>query len=405
MVEIATVGAGLAVAAVGGGAGYFMGRRHWRRRNELKSAQSAQAGSLRPGAVELQGQARPATDLLTSPLTGRDCLAYEFTVEEKRRQRRRETHDHDGDGYREMKTETEWVTVESESRAEPFYVADGSGQAMVDAPAADLKLERAYSVDSDEATASTTGKVLATVTGGSADDGEDLPVTEEWLDDMRSASRERRYHERLILPNESVYVYGEAMAPTQVGAAGGSGLAGAVGGLFGGDASVVDVASDLVSDGPEAYRRASRRGRHRSEEHGPPGGQSLGVPDEDARAEVQATAQRVQELHRRQQNGELTPEERQELQEKTRQMQRQSSEMMGEAMGAVEDAVGPEDDLYANERLVVSGGDAVGEFIVSDRGKGDVVSGYTKGVLKWAGVLVGSVLVGLSLIVMGLGLV
>ncbi len=397
MVQFATVAGGLLVALLGGGFSYFMGRRHWRRRKELKGAQRARAGSLQPGAVELQGQARPATELVTSPLTGRDCVAYEFRVEEKRRRRRREQFDHDGDGHRDMKRETEWETVENEVRAEPFYVADGSGQAMVDAPAADLELERAYSIDSEEATASTTEKVLATVTGGSAGDGEDLPVTDEWLEDMRSANNERRYYERLILPNESVYVYGEAMAPDRVGAAGG-GTTGALGAVFGdGDASMIDAASSLLSGGAEEYRRAAR-GSNR----GPQAGRSANVPDEQTQAEMQQRADRIQELQERHQRGELTEAERQELREETSRMQQQATEQVGAAVDAVDDAMGPDRELYANERLVVSRGDAVSEFIVSDRGKGDVVSGYTKGVLKWGAVLVGSAGVGLYLFVTGL---
>jgi len=403
MVSVATLGAGLLFVLLGGGVSYFFARRYWRRRSELKGAQRAQAGSLRPGAVELQGQARPATELVTSPLTGRDCLAYEFTVEEKRRQRQREQYDRDGDGHREMKTETKWVEVEHEVRTEPFYVADGSGQAMIDAPAADLELERAYSINSDEATASTTEKVLATVTGGSADDGEDLPITDKWLEDMRSTGNERRYYERLILPNESVYVYGEAMPPNQVGAASGE-ISSAIGGLFGGDASALDVASSLLSGGPETLRRTSRRDQQSTGARGSQRGQSGAVVDQRDRAEMEASAERVQELQRRQQQGELTPAEREELQTELQRMQSQAGDVVGGMTDAVEDATGPDRELYANERLVVSEGDGVGEFVVSDHGKGDVVSGFTKEALKWGVGLLLSVGVGGYLMLSGLGL-
>ena len=372
MVAIGQVVLGGAIAGVGGGVGLTLARREWQTRTELKNAQTAQTGALGPGVVELAGAARPAEKTFTSPLTGQECLAYDYTVEKRR------TRNRSNEG-----TSKRWVTVTDEQRAAPFYVDDGSGQALVDAPVADLELERAYEVDSDDVPSGAIDQVVATVTG---DTGPDAPVTDERLAEIREGGPRRRYRERLILPGESVYVYGEAMAPRDVGPTGG-GVGTAVSSLVTGDASVVEAATTAFGGGREQYRRAKRGGSR----------QTGATPEQQAQIEsMRESAQQMQD-RQHEDRSELTPEERRQMTE----MAQQATSMLGTAGS---NAVGPDREVLGSERLVVSRGESIGEFVVSDREKGQVLRSYSTSALQWAVGGAGSVAVGGGLVALGLGL-
>lgn len=74
------------------------------------------------GLVEIKGRARKAPPL-TSPISGRPCVYFEYEIEERQRKGKRET----------------WVAILSgSSRSVPFVLDDGTGTALVDPSKAEI---------------------------------------------------------------------------------------------------------------------------------------------------------------------------------------------------------------------------------------------------------------------------
>jgi len=91
------------------------------------------AGSVRhvDGIVEVQGTVEALKDhLLTAKYTNTPAVAYEYKKQEKKRKQTT-----DGE------TEHRWVTVESGTATQPFYVADETGKVAVDPDNATVSLD------------------------------------------------------------------------------------------------------------------------------------------------------------------------------------------------------------------------------------------------------------------------
>lgn len=87
-------------------------------------------GDASPGLVEVQGTIKPTGELLRSPMSGKDCVYFEFKVEEQRtRSSSSEGHDN-----------TYWHTLVDDSQRAGFSVDDGTGSVSVAIAQADLLL-------------------------------------------------------------------------------------------------------------------------------------------------------------------------------------------------------------------------------------------------------------------------
>lgn len=389
MVELGVTALGVVVAVVGGTLGLWKARIEWSLRREIKGAENVDAGSLKRGVVEVGGKAVPAGETFTSPLTGEECVAYEYEVEKLES---RSGGSNEGSGR-------SWNTVSDVERAAQFYVDDGTGRAMVDAPVADFALESAHEIDTDDVSTGASGKLLATVTG--RDTASDLPITEERREEIRNAGRRHRYTERLIRPEESVYVYGEAIPPGEVPQSTGglSTLAGLFAGSDSTSGSILGGAVSAMGGDQRGYRRAKRRGADRNE---------IGPSASEMNKQREELERRAAELEGTDPE-EMTQAERRRMMESAEDIQENfgmNRESIDASLEDVTEAVSAtgEDDPFAGEGLVVSRGETVGEFVVSDREKGQVLRSYSTSVLKWAGLAVGSVAIGGVLVAIGLGI-
>jgi hypothetical protein len=94
----------------------------WRRARAFLDTPTSRVRSAAQGYVELSGRARASPgDALRSPLTGRPCLWFRYSVEERSSSRR-----------------NEWVTIDSGTSDETFGLDDGTGQVTVDPEGADV---------------------------------------------------------------------------------------------------------------------------------------------------------------------------------------------------------------------------------------------------------------------------
>jgi hypothetical protein len=79
----------------------------------LRQARRTPVGSLRPGAARVKGLARKKDQVLTAPISGRPCLAYQIAVDEDQRLEA-------------------WQPLVRLTDAHPFLVDDGTGQVLVE---------------------------------------------------------------------------------------------------------------------------------------------------------------------------------------------------------------------------------------------------------------------------------
>lgn len=77
---------------------------------------TARLRSVPEGYVELRGRARPQRALVTTPLSGTQCVWYRYRVEERRQSGRNSS----------------WVTVQRGDAGRPFLLDDGTGHCLVD---------------------------------------------------------------------------------------------------------------------------------------------------------------------------------------------------------------------------------------------------------------------------------
>ncbi|MFW5983761.1 MAG: DUF3592 domain-containing protein [Halobacteria archaeon] len=177
-----------AVIAIFGGVWLVRtGIRRRKQRTLIKDTPTEEVESLSIGTSEIKGNA-VISDLetLRAPFSEDDCVIAEYEVEEY--------HDNDDEAG------GSWRTVEIGVLHTPFYVDDGTGRVLVEPDD-----EATYDLDPEDET---------TVYVDSSEKGPE-PVrrfveTEDigFPADRSGKDNDRRYRQNLILPEESVYVFG-----------------------------------------------------------------------------------------------------------------------------------------------------------------------------------------------------
>ncbi len=143
------------------------------------------------GPVELEGTASVIDGTVAAPLTKRDCLAYEYEVEE----------------YQSSGKNSSWNTVETGSGAVRFRLEDETASVQVDPGGATLALTTATTVEVDggEPEPDPIKEFLETESDlESENTALDLRVVEI------ATGNDRRYHERRLEAGDDVYVFGQS---------------------------------------------------------------------------------------------------------------------------------------------------------------------------------------------------
>jgi len=183
------------------------GYRWYRFGRLVRDTPTSNAGTLAAGRVEVRGTTEPAGEPITLPFLEHECLYVDWTLEENVAE--------DGE---------EWVERASETRIEPFYVADDTGRVLVRADemadVEDLYWEfdsRRFGEDDRE----TVEEVLAAyqevpgagtrvnpATTGRPDAGKKGTTASEAAS---KAARDRwRFVARFLPPGRQLYVFGSA---------------------------------------------------------------------------------------------------------------------------------------------------------------------------------------------------
>lgn len=197
---LSTGGALITGVAFGSGVyGLLWGGRFYRLRRLVTQTAVAKIRSLGLGPCQLAGTVVPGGQLLRSPFSRTDCVAYRYEVQVRRETR---TGRHT------------WETVASDQDGVRFLVSDGSGQITVNPRDAWLALaeQDTITVPADEAPP----RQLEQFARGSGRDTDDLPADARKLF-VQPMDQQRRFVEYYISPGASVRVFGDALPASGAG--------------------------------------------------------------------------------------------------------------------------------------------------------------------------------------------
>lgn len=151
---------------------FFKGFVHLNQKRLIQNIPTSKINALALGLVEIKGRARPFSPRpLKSPYAKVDCVFYHFEV-------RQFIHGPRGGGG--------WKVISEASSGVPFYVDDGNGRVLVDPKKAKIKLGVRY-------------------VSFNPDKKENITL-------RSTTSRNMKYTESFIIPEEPVYVLGTATA-------------------------------------------------------------------------------------------------------------------------------------------------------------------------------------------------
>lgn len=200
-------GFALAIGAVA----FHLGWRELRERQLIRNTPTSKVRSLAVGAAEVKGQAHPADETLTSPVTQQDACIYQLEVLQ----------------YSPGNEESDWNSVLEVGRRVPFHLDDGTGAVRVEPEGAtlDLQLETTANVDAGDPppeglpgwaeeegllemdlSEEGAGRVSGAVAGAAESMFEGR--AEKHLAD--TSSRKRRYKETVLAAGDDAYVFGGA---------------------------------------------------------------------------------------------------------------------------------------------------------------------------------------------------
>jgi E3 Ubiquitin ligase len=115
----------------------WMAVRKHRRYKLLSDTRMTSIGSLRPGLAKTTGLVRALEEPVRSPMTRRDCVFYDFRVEE---QRTRTVSSGPRGG---MRTETYWATVVNDRQYVRFSLEEDTGEVEIDLEGAEVTMRSA----------------------------------------------------------------------------------------------------------------------------------------------------------------------------------------------------------------------------------------------------------------------
>jgi hypothetical protein len=175
---------------LGLGLGAFFGYKSYGLKNIKKlivALPTTKINLIKPGLVEISGEAHKADNSVKSPFNGKECFYYKYNIEEKHTKREKNGH-----------TSTSWKTIRSGAQSTPFYVNDGSGKVLVDPKEADI------SISIDEEANSSLGK------DPPEHIKEFLKSNNISFEGFLGINKTMRYQEHIICPKEKLFIIGTA---------------------------------------------------------------------------------------------------------------------------------------------------------------------------------------------------
>ena len=117
----------LAMAVIGAVVVFYFAWRNWRRARLIEDAPTAKVRSAHQGFLELEGEGKlMGGEPIVAPLTNHPCVWYRYKIERK-------DTSHSSDG-----AQTKWRMVRQETSDNLFFLADDTGECIIDPEGAEV---------------------------------------------------------------------------------------------------------------------------------------------------------------------------------------------------------------------------------------------------------------------------
>lgn len=111
---------------------FWGGFRTLKKKRLIENTPTSKIRSLAMGLVEIYGTVIPKKKTLTSPLTSKDCVYYDYKVQE----------------YRKRGKRSSWVTIRSGTDMTPFELKDETSSVLVDPIGAEVSIPEDFTFES-----------------------------------------------------------------------------------------------------------------------------------------------------------------------------------------------------------------------------------------------------------------
>ena len=162
-----------------------------RQRRLMEDTPTSTIQSVSIGPVEVKGDAVADTAPFPSPVTGTECLAAKYKVE---------SWDSD---------DNEWDEIDSGVEGDPFYVEDDTGRILVNPADATLDISDANTEQTKVRPSGDPPEPIEQFVERNSNVGDQTSTLNLGITSVETG-RKRRYTEKIIVPDEDVYVFGTA---------------------------------------------------------------------------------------------------------------------------------------------------------------------------------------------------
>jgi hypothetical protein len=155
----------------------------FRKKRLVENIPTSKIRSIAMGLVEITGQVILISGrVFKSPFTEKDCVYYQFTIEE----------------YRQSGKNAHWVTIKKGEQRTVFYLKDDTGMVLVDPTGASIQATKDFECQSGLGRDPPESVIRFLSSQNIAFEG------------FLGANKTMRYRETFIAPNDSLYIMGTA---------------------------------------------------------------------------------------------------------------------------------------------------------------------------------------------------
>src|SRR4030042_348352 len=186
---------------------FFLGFQKLRLKRFIETTPTSKVRSLAMGRVEIYGEVVPAKKkVLKSPLTGKDCVYYFYTIEEYRKK---------------SNNKSGWVLVDIWAESIPFFLKDETGNVLVDSNGARINIPDDFNqrYESADLLPEKIMAFLFSERSRPVQDYDKVPadvkaflqcIRINYQVNLQESGNPLRFKERVIVPGDKLYILGYA---------------------------------------------------------------------------------------------------------------------------------------------------------------------------------------------------
>ena len=162
---------------------FAVGLYFYKKKQLIADTPTSKIRSIAMGLVEIFGQVIPIKErLFKSPFTDKECVYYQFTIEE----------------YRSSGKNSHWVTIKKGEQRGLFYLKDDTGMVLIDPTGAKIEARRDFEYQSGLGKDPPEQVIRFLTANNLAHEG------------FFGLNKTMRYQETIIVPDDTLYIMGTA---------------------------------------------------------------------------------------------------------------------------------------------------------------------------------------------------